>query len=312
MEFMDLVVLVEEIGRNILPGPFFSTVILCSDPILRYGTEEQKKEYLPKIASGNMILALALNEDSASYKATDVNLNATSEGADYVLDGTKLFVNDANVADYLIVVARTSEGNIPDKGVTVFLVDAKSPGISVEVIPTTGFDKQCQVTFSKVKVSGKDVLGEVDQGWKIVEFILQRAAVLKSTEMLGQCEAVTDITNAYAKERVQYRRPIGDFQVVQHYLVNMWTNTETLRNVVYLAAWKLGADIPCTKEISVAKAYASEAMKFVAERGVQVHGGVGITRDYDVGLYYRRAWAWDHMFGDAAYHRDIVAKEIGA
>jgi len=310
MEFMDLVVLMEEIGRNILPGPFFSTVVLCSEPVLHYGTEEQKNEFLTKISGGEMIMAFAINEDSASYRATDVNLKATLEGSDYVLDGTKLFVNDAGVADYLMMVVRTSERSTPEEGVTLLLVDAKSPGISIEVIPTTGFDKQCEVTFNKVKVPKSNVLGEVDNGWKIVELVLQRAALLKSVEMLGQCEAVVEMTNAYAKERVQYGRPIGDFQVIQHYLVNMWVNTETIRNLAYMTAWKLGEGIPCVKEVSALKAWASDGMKYVAERGVQIHGGIGITRDHDVSLYYRRAWAWDHMFGNARSHRVKVANEI--
>lgn len=311
MEFIDLVILMEEIGRNVLPGPFFSTVCLCSEPILQYGTEEQKKEYLPKIADGSMICALAINEESASFHAVEVELNAKPEGSDYVLNGTKLFVNDANVADCLLVVARTTEqGAAPEEGVTLFLVDAKSAGISTEVLQVTSFDKQCRVTFNNVKVPASSMLGEKDKGWPVVEAILQRAAVLRSAEMLGGCEALTEMTSAYAKERVQYEHPLADFQVVQHNIVNMWISTETMRNIVYYAASRLGEGMPCAKEVSACKAWCTESMKFVAERSVQMHGGIGTTRDHDAGLYYRRAWAWDHLFGNASYHREIVAKEL--
>jgi alkylation response protein AidB-like acyl-CoA dehydrogenase len=311
MEFIDLVILMEEVGRNILPGPFFSTVCLCSEPILQYGTDEQKKEYLTKIADGDLICSLAINEDSASFNAIDVQLTAKAEGSDYVLNGTKLFVMDANVADCLLVVARTSDGAKPEEGVSVFLVDAKSAGVSIQVLSVTAFDKQCKIAFDNVKVPAGNLLGEKDKGWTVVETALTRAAILRSAEMMGACDAVTDMTKDYTKERVQYEHPLCDFQVVQHNVVDMWISTQTMKNITYFAAWKLATGAEDTaKEASVTKAWCSDSMKFVTERGVQMHGGIGITRDHDVGLYYRRAWAWDHMFGNAAYHREKVADTI--
>jgi alkylation response protein AidB-like acyl-CoA dehydrogenase len=310
-EFLDLAILLEEMGRNILPGPFSSTVVDCSMPILQYGSEEQKKEFLPKVAEGKMILALALIEPSGTYRASGIRLKATPEGENYILEGTKLFVLDAKVADYLLVAARTSEGAKPEDGITMFLVDAKSSGIKSEEIPTTGMDKQCEVNFSKVSVPKKNALGEVDKGWDIVGFIIERASILKAAEMLGSCEASVEMANSYAKERVQYGRPIGDFQVIQHYLVNIWMQTELLRSLVYPVAWRVGEGLPSARETSIAKAFASESFKFVTERAVQVHGAIGTTRDHDMGLYYRRAWAWDHMFGNAAFHRDRIAEIIG-
>ena len=310
-EFLDLIVLLEEIGRNILPAPFFETVVLSSLPILQFGNEKQKKEFLPKIANGDMKMTVALTELSGSYRASGINVKATLKDDGYVIDGTKFFVNYANVADYFIVACRTAEGEKPEDGVTLLLVDAKSPGIDVKVIPTTGADKQCEVAFKNVNVPKEDVLGEVNQGWDIIKWMLERAAISRCAEMVGGCEAVLEMTNIYAKQRVQYKRPIGDFQVIQHYLANMWIKTETSKNITYEAAWMAGEDIPCAKYISMAKVWVSEAFKFVAERGVQIHGAIGITREIDVGLYYRRAWAWDPMFGDADLHREIVAEEMG-
>lgn len=310
-EFMDLVVLLEEMGRSALPSPFFSTVVLCSLPILRFGNENQKKEFLTKIAMGDAIMALALTEPSGSFKASGIEVKATPEGDEYVIDGTKFFVNYANVSDYLLVACRTTKGGVLEEGITLLIVDAKSPGIDVKVIPTTALDKQCEVVFKGVRVPKENVLGKVNEGWKIVEWILEKAAISKCVEMVGGCEAVLEMINSFAKERVQYKRPIADFQVIQHYLVNMWMMTETSKNITYEAAWMAGEDLPCAKHISAAKVWVSEAFKFVAERGVNIHGALGITREVNVGLYYRRAWAWDPMFGDANFHREIVAKQIG-
>jgi alkylation response protein AidB-like acyl-CoA dehydrogenase len=311
-EFMDLIVLLEEMGRNIPPpSPFFETVVLSSLPILQFGTEEQKKEFFGKIASGEMKMTLALTESFGSYCPLDIRVKATPEGDGYVIDGTKSFVNYANVADYLVVVCRTAEGEEPEDGITIFLVDAKTPGIDVKVIPTTALDKQCDVIFKGVKVPKENVLGEVNEGWEIVKWILERAVVTRCAEMVGGCEAVLEMTNKYAKERVQYKRPIADFQVIQHYLANMFIKTETAREITHEAAWMAGEGLPCTMIVSVAKTWVSEAFKFVCERGVNIHGAIGITDEMDVGLYYRRAWAWDPMFGDADFHREIVAKEIG-
>ena len=312
-EFMDIIVLMEEIGRNILPSPFFETIILGSMPILEFGTGDQKKEFLTKIATGDLKLALALTESSGDYYASDINAKAASEGDEYSINGTKLFVNYANVADYLIVPCRTSEGKEPghEDGITVLLVNKKSPGIEVNAFTTTALDKQCEVVFKDVKVPKGNVLGAVDKGWDIVKWILERAAIARCAEMVGGCQAVLEMTNKYSKERIQYGRPIGDFQVIQHYLANMWMKTETSKYLTQKVAWMVGEGLLCAKEVSATKAWVSEAFKFVSERGVQIHGAIGVTREVDVGLYYRRAWAWDPMFGDPNYHREIVAKEIG-
>ena len=310
-EFMDLIVLMEEIGRGILPSPFFSTVVLSGLTILEGGTEDQKKEYLEKIAAGEMLMALALYEPNASYNPSGITVKATQQGDDYVISGTKMFVNDANIADCLLVVARTKEGSNPEDGITTFLVDAKSQGVTCKKYRTMGADNQCEVVLNNVKVPKGNVLGELDKGWPAVKKATEKAIVAKCAEMVGGMEATIDMTNAYAKEREQYGKIIGSFQVIQHYLSNMLIKAQTSKNLTYEAAWEAGAGLPCTFKVAAAKSYVSEAYKFGTERGVQIHGAVGSTREHDMGRYYRRAKSSDIFLGDAEHHLESVAKELG-
>jgi len=311
MGFMDLIILLQEMGRNILPGPFFCTVVLGSLPILSAGTEEQKKEFLPKIASGEMILTMALTEPNSRYDAAGVETKAVAQGDSFVINGTKLFVENAHIADYMICVARTTEGATPEEGITLFLVNAKSPGIKVEGIPTMADDKLCEVVFENVSVPRNNMLGELDNGWPIVARTLEQATMAKCAEMVGGAEAAFDMTLNYVKERVQYNRPIGSFQVIQHYCANMWTSVVTSRNILYKTAWKVGEGLPATGDVAAAKGWINQAYTFVTERAVQCHGAIGLTRDHDIGLYYRRAKAGELVFGDTDFQKEIVAQQMG-
>jgi len=311
MGFMDLVVVLEEIGRNILPSPFFATVVLGAPPIVEAGSEEMKKDILPKVSKGEAILTLALTEPSASYRADGVELKAAAKGDSFVLNGTKLFVEHGNNASYMVVVAKTKSGGNPENGITLFLVDAKSPGIKVEVVDTIGLDKQCEVTFKNVSVPKKNIIGELDKGWPIVARTLQLATMAKCAEMTGGMQAVLDMSVAYAKERMQYGRPIGSYQAMQHMLADMYTRVLMSKNIVYEAAWMVAEGLECADKVSIAKAWCNEAYKKVTEDGVQVHGAIGTTRDHDMGLYYRRAKAADPTFGDTEDHREVVAQSLG-
>jgi len=305
MNFFDLTILMEEMGRNILPAPFFDTVALCSLPILEYGTSEQKKRFLPKIACGEEIWTLALTEPSASYEPSGVKLRATSLQEDYVLEGTKLFVPYANVADRLLVVARTSQ-----EGITVLIVDAGSQGIKTEVIPTTAHDKQCEIVFDKVMVPKDNVLGEVGKGWEIVEFLLQRVSVLKCAEMLGGAQFVLEMANSYAKERVQFDKPVGSFQAIQHKLAEVFINVEGLRHLVYEAAWNISTGSPSRLLTSMVKAKANEVYQQTCIQGVKVHGAIGFTEELDLSLYFLRTKASEFMLGDTGFHRERIAVEL--
>lgn len=311
MSFLDLAVLLEEMGRACLPGPYFSTVVLGGLTILDSGSEEQKQEYLPKIASGEAIFTLALTESSARYDAAAIETEAVADKDAYILNGTKLFVPDAHIADYMLVVARTDEKSKGEEEITIFIADAKSPGISYTVLKTIANDKLCEVVFNQVKVPKENVLGQLNQGWSEVQKIIQRAAVAKCCEMVGCIQQALDMTVDYAKERKQYDRPIGSFQVIQHYCADMATDVDGTRLSTYQTAWMLSEGLPCTKEVAIAKAWAGEACQRVMALAHQIHGAIGVTIDHDLQYYTRRAKAAEVSFGDANFYREIVAQEMG-
>ncbi len=308
-EFLDLVVLFEEMGRACFLLPFFPTVALCSLPILEYGTTEQKEKILPKIAGGEEVWTFALTEPSATHDASGVELRATLQD-DYILDGTKLFVPYAHVADCLLVAARTDRKENPEEGITLFIVDGKSPGINTEIIPTTAHDKQCEVRFDNVRVPKDNVLGDIDNGWEVVEFILQRGSVLKSAEMLGGAQVALDMANEYAKERVQFDKPIGSYQAIQFKLANMFIDCQAFRYLVYEAGWQVTEGSPSNMVISMAKAKANEIYQRTCTEAIKVHGAIGFTEELDLGLYYRRTKAFEFALGGTGFHRERVAVEL--
>ncbi len=311
MTFLDLVVLLEEIGRACLPGPYFSTVVLAGYTILEAASEEQKKDLLIKIANGDLIVTLALTEPSASYEPDAITVKATPDKDDYVINGTKLFVPDANVADYIICVARTKDGASPEEGITLFLVDAKSPGISTTLLKTIAGDKQCEVIFEDVRVPKGNIIGELDKGWPVVEKVLEKATVGLCAQMVGGAQKALEMSIDYAKERVQFGRPIGSFQSIQNYCADMVTDVDGSKYITYEAAWKLSEGLPVTMEVSMAKAWVSEAYRRVTLLGHQIHGAIGFCEDHDLPLYFKRAKAGELTFGDADLHREIVAKQLG-
>lgn len=305
MSFLDLAVLLEEMGRACLPSPFLPTVVLGGLIILEAGNETQKETYLPQIAKGEAIVTLALTEPSARYDANSIQLRATASNNDYLLSGTKLFVPDAHIANYMLVVARTKDG------ITIFIVDGKSPGLSSKLFETTAGDKPCQVNFDRVKVPKENILGKLDNGWGQVEKTLQLAAVAKCCEMVGATQQILEMTVDYAKTRVQFGRPIGSFQAIQHHCANMAIDVDSSRFITYRAAWMLSQGLPATKEVAMAKAWTSAAYKRLALLGHQVHGAIGFTMDHDLQFYTRRAKAAELNFGDIRHHRETIAREIG-
>jgi len=309
--FLDLVVLLEAMGYNVVPGPFFSTVILGGLTLLAAGNEAQKKDILPKVATGNLKLTLALTEASAKYDAASVKTTATARDGGYVINGTKLFVPDANVADYLLCVARTRTARKPENGITIFLIDSKAPGVKCTLLKTLARDKKCEVVFDNVAVPRGNVVGKLNQGWPVIEDVLVKAKVAKCAEMVGGAQAALDMAVAYAKERVQFNRPIGSFQAIQHYCANMVSDVDGSRFVTYKAAWKVSEGLPATMDVAIAKAWTGEAYGRVTLLGHQIFGAIGFTMDHDMHLYYRRAKAGDIMFGDSAAQRAIVAQELG-
>lgn len=308
MSFLDLAVLLEEMGRACLPGPFFSTAVLGGLPILDVGSEEQKQEYLPKLIRGEKILTLALTEPGYhNYDASSVTVEATRDDGNYIISGTKLFIPDAHIADCLLCVARTK----PKNGVTIFLADAKNPKINYTILKTIAGDKLCEVVFDQMPVPRANILGRLNQGWRAVQKIIQRAAVGKCCEIVGNIQRVLEMTVDYAKERKQFDRPIGSFQAIQHYCADMATDVDSARFSTYQAAWMLSEGLPCTKEVAIAKAWIGEASQRVFALAHQIHGAIGVTIEHDLHYYTRRAKAAELAFGDANFYREIVAREMG-
>ncbi len=308
--FEDLTVLLDEIGYNIFPGPYISTVVTGGLAILTSGNDDQKKEFLPKIASGESIFTFALTEIDGLYDADAVNMKAELQGDDIIVSGTKMFVPFANVADYIICAARTSAGSNPEEGITVFIADTKASGLESEVLDTLTRDKQCEVVFNNVKVSKKNVIGEIDQGWPIIKDILQKAAVAACAEMIGGARAVLDMTIQYSADRVQFGRAIGSFQAVQHHAANMWLDIKAARVLTEKAAWLISNGVPAAKEIAMAKARTGDSYRRVTTLGHQVHGAISFTIENDMYLYHRRSVVGDLTFGNSDYQRKIVAKEL--
>jgi len=309
--FLDLAVLIEEMGRACLPGPFFSTVVLGGLFILNAGTEEQKQELLSKVTRGEIILTLALTEPTASYEADAVECEAVADNSDYIITGTKLFISDAHIADYLVCIARTGKSNAPEEGITAFLVDGKSPGISYTLLKTVAGDKLCEVVFDNVRVPEKNIIGGLDKGWPMVAKTIQQATIAKCAEMVGGAQQVLEMSADYTKERIVFGRQLGSFPVIQHHIANMMIDVDSCRYLTYEAAWKLSEGLPCDIETHMAKAWASEAYQRVVALGQQIFGGVGFIQDHDMPLYFRRAKAAESIFGGSNYHREWVAREIG-
>lgn len=308
--FLDLVILLEEMGRACLPGPFFSTVVLCGLTILAAGSEKQKREFLPRIARGETILAFALTEPSAVYEASAIATRAVRDGDSHVINGTKLFVSDGHIADYIVCVARTEDSAEPDDGITLFLVDANSPGIECTVLKTLAFDRQCEVLLNDVRVGNDRVLGTAGKAWDAVEGVLEQVAVAKCADMVGSARAAFESAVSYAKERVQYGHPIGSFQAIQHHCADMAVDIDGSALITYEAAWRIDRGLPSAKLVSMAKSWVNEACQRVTLLGHQIYGGIGFCRDQDMHLYYRRVRAGGLTLGDTVFHRKIIAREL--
>ena len=310
--FLDLSVLLEEMGRALVPGPFVSTVVHCGRPIMAYGTEEQKQRFLPGIANGELIMSLAYVEANGGLDAKDIATSASRSGGDFLINGKKLFVEDANISDYILCAARTSSASGESEGLTLFLVDARAEGVAVRVLKTMTGAKLCEVVFDDVEVPPTAVLGDVDNGWPVLSRILAEAEVAESAWMTGGARWVLETSIQYACTRIQFGVPIGSFQAIQHKCANMAVEVEGATSAVYYAAWAVSDNDPqLTLAASIAKAWCSDAYKHAALEGIQIHGGIGYTWDHDMHLYLKRAKASEVSFGDADYHRERVARMIG-
>jgi len=312
LTFIDLVVVLEEMGRVVLPGPFFATAVLGGTALLEGGSDAQKKEYLPKLAAGDLRVTLAQLEPSGRWDADGIELEAKKDGAGYRLTGTKLFVPDAHTADVLIVVGR-APGSKGSEGLTLFLVDAKAKGVTTTLLKTMDQTRKlCEVELAGVTVGAERVLGAPGAGWKLLDRIVDRGKVGLCAEMCGGAQKVLDMSVDYAKVREQFGKPIGSFQAIQHKCANMLVEVESSKSVTYYAAWAVANDVPeAPLSAAMAKAYCSDAYRHSAGEGIQIHGGIGFTWEHDMHLYFKRAKSSEVTFGDATWNRELVAQLIG-
>ncbi|HEY2996639.1 MAG TPA: acyl-CoA dehydrogenase family protein [Methylomirabilota bacterium] len=310
--FVDLTVLMEEMGRAVMPGPFFSTVLLGGLTIFEAGSAAQKKEWLSKISAGQAKATLAFTEPNARWDAAGVTVSARESSGKFTLTGTKLFVLDAHVADVIVVAARTREGKRPEEGLSLFLVPKGAKGLDVKLLPTMDQTRKlCEVTFRDVTVGADALLGAKDQAWGPLSRVLDRATVALCAEMCGGAQRVLDMTTDYAKIRVAFGKPIGSYQGVKHRAADMLVEVENAKSLTYYAAWAVDENVPeAPLAASMAKAYVSDAYRRTAGAGIQLHGGIGFTWEHDLHLYFKRAKSSEFTFGDASYHRERVAQLI--
>ena len=306
--YLELGIVLEEMGRLLTPGPFFSSVVLGASTLLIAGSEDQKQQYLPAVASGERKLALAVVESSGKWDADGVQMGATADGDSFVLSGVKSFVVDGHIADTLIVAART-DGS--DGGIDLFLVDV-GEGVTATKLETMDMTrKQAEVTFDGVTVPATARLGDAGSGWATLVRMYDRASAALAFEQVGGAQKCLEMSVEYAKVRMQFGRPIGSFQAIKHKCADMLVQTESAKSAAYYAGWAAAED---DEELAVvaplAKAFCSDAYFFVASENIQVHGGIGFTWEHDAHLYFKRAKTDQLLFGEPAYWRGILADRL--
>lgn len=307
-DFVDLVVLLEEMGRALFPGPFFSTVVLGALPILAFGTRRQKQEFLPPVARGEVVFTGAFMEPWHKHGASHLRAEAHPTESGYSLTGEKLFVPNAESADYLLVPAVLGDSGTD---MAVFVVPARAPGLQTHPMNGLAREHDRQLLLKNVSAADADILGGPGSGWAIVRQVEKWGAVGLCAQMLGAAQRLLEMTVEYAKQRVQFGRPIGSFQAIQHHCANMAIDVDSVRYMTYLAAWKLSRQESAGMEVSMTKAWCSKASDRVAALAHQVHGAIAFVEDHAVPLYSRRMKVWALAFGGSTEHEEVVAGHLG-
>lgn len=301
----------EELGKTLAASPFISTAVVGVSTLLLGGSDAQKDAYLPKIAAGELLMALAVDE-GAHHAPSKIATKAATSGTGYTLTGTKKYVIDGQSADVFIVAARTSGGVADTNGITLFLVPADADGVSVTKLTTMDSRGAADVRFDAVSVRNESVLGSVDGGYLLLDDILDRARVVQAAEMLGSAEAAFAMTLDYLKVRTQFGQLIGSFQSLQHRAARMFSELELTRSCVGAALAGLEERANDIKVLaSLAKARAGDTLHLVSNETVQMHGGIGMTDVHDSGLFLKRARVAEALYGSASFHRDRFATLSG-
>ncbi len=301
--YVELIVVLEEMGRALLCAPFFSSVVLAANTLIHSGDETAKADLLPKIASGT-IATLAFTEENGKWDESGITMQASESANGYTLDGSKMYVLDGNTAEIILVAAKTANG------VSLFHVDAGADGLTRTSLATMDQTrKQSKLDFSGTPAT---LIGEEGKGWDTLSTVLDLAAVGLAAEQVGGAQMCLDMAVEYAKVRVQFGRPIGSFQAIKHKCADMLLEVESAKSAAYYAGWcaaEMNDELPSTA--SLAKAYCSEAYFHAAAENIQIHGGIGFTWEHPAHLYFKRAKSSELLFGDPTYHRELLAQRIG-
>ncbi|MGA2287236.1 acyl-CoA dehydrogenase family protein [Bradyrhizobium sp.] len=304
-------VLMEEIGRTLMPSPFLATAVLAASALSRGGSAAQKSQYLPKIADGSLLAALAIDE-GAKHRPLMTGMQALRSGNGFRLQGDKAFVVDGHTADLLIVAARTAGNAGEGLGLTLFLVDPRSKGIATERTAMVDSHNAARIVFDNVEVNADGVLGEVDQARGLLEGVLNIGRGAVASEMVGLSEEVFNRTVSYLKERRQFGKLIGEFQALQHRAARLYIEIEITRAAVLKALQTLDGDFAnAAAAVAVAKARAGSTATSAVQEGVQMHGGMGMTDQFDIGFFMKRARVCQELFGDSNFHADQLARMKG-
>ena len=302
--YVELGIVLEEMGRSLLCAPFFSSVVLAANTLIHSGDDAAKKAHLPGIASGETIAALAFTEPAGKWDESGITLPATKSGDGYTLSGTKSFVIDGHTADVLIVAARTAAG------VSLFAVDPEANGVTRTPLSTMDQTrKQAKIDFENTPAT---LIGVDGEGWDVLSTVLDLAAIGLAAEQVGGAQFVLEMAVQYAKDRVQFGRPIGSFQAIKHKCADMLLEVESAKSAAYYGLWcaaEMNDELPSVA--SLAKAYCSEAYFHATAENIQIHGGIGFTWEHPAHLYFKRAKSSELLFGDPTYHRELLAQRIG-
>ena len=304
-------IVLEEVGRAIAPVPFHSTMVAAL-AINANGSEQQRRELLPGVATGGTILTWAFNERDPRFLPHTIQARAIADGGDFILSGTKLFVDNFNSAAKCLVVCRTgaySEEN-PKDGISLLLVDTNAPGVSHVPLTTLAKDKQSIVTFDQVRVPTSNLIGQQDQGWELAQDMLDRGTALLCAQMVGAARKDSEMGIEYAKNRVAFGRPIGSFQSIQHLCADMTIWIDGCQLLTYEALWKMDQGLPAGLEVSQAKAFCNDKCEAAVRSSQVIHGGIGFMMEFDLHLWFRRVSAWTMRMGTTFEHRSRIARTL--
>jgi alkylation response protein AidB-like acyl-CoA dehydrogenase len=309
---VELVAVMEEVGRALLCAPLFSTVCLGAGALLVAGDVAHRQRWLPGIAEGETLATLAHTEASGRCDAAGITATARRDGGDYLLSGAKRFVVDGHVADLIVVAVRAPE-TAGAEGVSLFAVPATAPGVTRRLLPTMDATRKlAEIRLDDVRVPASDRLGDEGAGWPALERILDLAGVALAAEQVGGAEACLDMAVDYANTRTQFGRAIGSFQAIKHKCADMLVHVESARSACCGAGCAAAEDDPELAALApMAKAYCSDAYFACAAENIQIHGGIGFTWEHDAHLYFKRARSSEALLGDPAYHRERLAQRIG-